>query len=48
MGDVDKFFNGELQSLCAPCHDSAKQTMEKSGRVKGCDMNGVPFGRPDW
>ena len=32
-----------LQSLCKPCHDSAKQAEEKSGRVIGGDVNGVPL-----
>jgi 5-methylcytosine-specific restriction endonuclease McrA len=41
-GDAE-LFDGPLQSLCKPCHDSWKQQMEKSGRVKGCDMRGIPI-----
>ena len=31
------------QSLCAPHHDGAKQALEKSGTIRGCDVDGVPF-----
>lgn len=47
-GDIAKFWRGELQSLCAHCHNSTKQAMEKSGRIKGCDTDGNPAGRADW
>lgn len=30
------------QPLCAPCHNSTKQRMEKSGRVDGCTVDGMP------
>lgn len=30
-GDFEKFWNGELQSLCAPCHDIDKQREERQG-----------------
>lgn len=33
---------GNWQSLCKQCHDSTKQRLEKSGRVAGCDVAGVP------
>lgn len=42
-GDMVKFWNSPLQSLCAPCHDSFKQRLEKSGREVGCDDAGVPI-----
>lgn len=42
-GDEDKFFNGELQSLCDTCHSSTKQQMERSGRVRGCRVDGKPI-----
>jgi len=32
-----------LQSLCKPCHDSAKQRLEKSGSLKGGNASGIPF-----
>lgn len=47
-GDEDSFFNGALQSLCKPHHDGAKQAQEKSGKVRGCDVNGAPYARADW
>lgn len=31
------------QSLCANCHNSWKQRLEKSGRVPGCDADGRPL-----
>lgn len=42
-GDEALFWNGELQALCKLCHDSHKQRMEKSGRVVGCDIAGLPL-----
>jgi 5-methylcytosine-specific restriction endonuclease McrA len=44
-GDLTKFWNaGNLQSLCKPCHDGAKQQLEKTGKLRGCDEQGIPFG----
>lgn len=31
------------QSLCKPCHDSRKQRVERTGRVQGCGLDGVPL-----
>ncbi|EGL4350684.1 HNH endonuclease [Salmonella enterica] len=31
------------QGLCKPHHDSTKQRMEKSGRIIGCDTDGMPL-----
>ena len=31
------------QGLCFHCHDSNKQRLEKSGRVVGCDKDGLPI-----
>lgn len=43
-GDEALFFDaGNLQSLCKPCHDGAKQQLEKSGTLRGCDVDGVPL-----
>lgn len=42
-GDEVKFWNGELQSLCAICHDGAKQQYEATGRMRGCDVDGIPL-----
>lgn len=43
-GDEALFFDeGNLQSLCKPCHDGAKQQMEKSGTLRGCSLDGVPL-----
>ena len=41
-GDPEKFWTGELQSLCAPCHDSAKQSEERLGYSKEIGANGWP------
>ena len=42
-GNEDKFWRGELQSLCASCHSSDKQALEKSGRVRQqIGMDGWP------
>lgn len=43
-GDEALFFDGDnLQSLCKPCHDGAKQQLEKSGTLRGCGVDGVPL-----
>lgn len=42
-GDADSFWFGELQSLCAPCHDGAKQELERTGRLRGSDIQGIPI-----
>jgi len=43
-GDLVLFFDpGNLQSLCKTCHDSAKQTLERSGVLPGCTRDGVPL-----
>lgn len=47
-GDVTLFWHGEVQSTCKPCHDGAKQQLEKSGTLRGCSVDGRPFGRSDW
>lgn len=31
------------QSLCKLCHDSMKQRFEKTGRVPGCSVDGLPL-----
>ena len=40
-GDMDKFWNGLVQSLCHACHSSVKQR-EEAGNVAGFDANGEP------
>jgi len=43
-GDEELFFDeNNLDSMCKPCHDGAKQQMEKSGTLRGCDLGGVPL-----
>ena len=42
-GNDEAFFNGELQSLCAACHNAHKQRAEKSGRVVGNANDGSPL-----
>lgn len=34
---------GNWQPLCKLCHDSAKQRLERSGRVAGCTATGIPL-----
>ena len=42
-GDLDLFWNGLLQSLCSPCHNSLKQQVEKRGYSTACDVHGRPL-----
>lgn len=43
-GDERLFFDEDnLQSLCKTCHDGAKQQVEKSGTLRGCDEDGMPL-----
>lgn len=43
-GDETLFFDPDnLQSLCKPCHDGAKQQLEKSGTLRGCGVDGMPL-----
>ncbi|MCK9504657.1 MAG: HNH endonuclease [Porticoccaceae bacterium] len=30
------------QPLCKECHDSYKQRLEKTGRIAGCNADGIP------
>lgn len=36
-------FAGPLQSLCATCHNSRKQQLERTGAMRGCDADGMPL-----
>ena len=49
-GDAELFWGGELQSLCPQCHSSLKQGLEKSGRLKGTNLDGTPkdLAHPWW
>jgi hypothetical protein len=42
-GDPNKFFLGELQSLCRPCHDSRKRFMEINGYAPDIGLDGWPI-----
>jgi 5-methylcytosine-specific restriction endonuclease McrA len=43
-GNESLFYSPDnLQSLCKHCHDSVKQQQEKSGIVRGSDINGWPI-----
>lgn len=43
-GDMKLFWDrNNWQPLCASHHNSDKQRFEKSKRVKGCDVNGLPI-----
>ena len=44
-GDETLFWQGELQSLCATCHSSHKQSVEHGEPLAGCSADGVPFAR---
>jgi 5-methylcytosine-specific restriction endonuclease McrA len=33
-GDPTLFWQGELQTLCATCHSSTKQALERTGKTK--------------
>lgn len=41
-GDIDLFWNGELQSLCGSCHSSAKQSEERVGYSSTIGVDGWP------
>ena len=43
-GDPAKFWDQDgWQGLCATDHSAAKQELEKSGTLRGCDVDGVPL-----
>jgi 5-methylcytosine-specific restriction protein A len=45
-GDVELFFDDtNLQSLCKPHHDGAKQAQERNGYERGNDITGQPLDR---
>ena len=39
-GNADSFWNGELQALCKPCHDSIKQRIEHGEDVIVVGLDG--------
>lgn len=41
-GDEHLFWHGELQSLCAACHSSAKQLIESRGFLPDVAADGFP------
>lgn len=41
--DINKFWLGKLQSLCASCHSGAKQQIETQGFANGCGVDGMPL-----
>ena len=43
-GDPELFWDQDnWAASCKPCHDGAKQELEKSGTIRGCDINGRPL-----
>lgn len=42
-GDETLFWDGELQSLCQPCHDAGKARQERGGWDSACDQDGYPI-----
>ncbi len=44
QGDLKLFWDRKNWSaICSPCHNGAKQRLEKTGVVIGCDANGIPL-----
>jgi hypothetical protein len=41
-GDRNKFWFGELQSLCAGCHSGDKKRLEDGLPLRGSDADGWP------
>jgi 5-methylcytosine-specific restriction enzyme A len=41
--DALRLAPGNLQSLCKAHHDGAKQSQDRTGRVRGCDVTGAPL-----
>jgi 5-methylcytosine-specific restriction protein A len=42
-GDWNAFITGELQSLCAPCHNSSKKLMDHRGYLPDVAEDGWPM-----
>lgn len=43
-GDMSLFWDADnWQSLCTTCHNSYKKRLEMTGKVVGCDENGMPL-----
>ena len=42
-GNEYAFWNGALQSLCATCHSAIKQSLEKTGVLRGAAADGRPL-----
>jgi 5-methylcytosine-specific restriction endonuclease McrA len=42
-GGVNKFWLGELQSLCKPCHDRDKKFLERRGYLPDVGPDGWPL-----
>ena len=43
--DLELFWDREnnWQGLCSSCHSGAKQELESTGRIRGCDVDGRPL-----
>jgi len=43
-GDTAKFWDSNnWESLCKTCHDAVKQSFEKTGHLRGSDLDGIPL-----
>lgn len=42
-GSEHRFFSGDLQSLCAPCHSRVKQAEEHKGYLIDVGLDGYPI-----
>ena len=43
VDDVNKFWFGKVQSLCADCHNNAKQFVEHHGYRNDVGLDGWPL-----
>lgn len=41
----EQFWAGPFQTLCSECHSGDKRMEERSGRLKGCGLDGWPESR---
>lgn len=42
-GDPARFWSGPFIGLCKPCHDGIAKSRDMTGRIRGCDVNGMPL-----
>ncbi len=43
-GDPELFWDrANWQGLCSTCHSGAKASFERTGKMRGCDVDGTPL-----